>query len=136
MSNKSLNYLNLNKNNLPYNISIITDTLFYSILKVVVKGNIRDPVPLVDVNSLIGTTIQSALMQFGGGYPLLEDSKATCAIAGAPCIEIIFHGQVAVPSTQNVENTDEEVMSQLLPLFNVKEIENPSPSDGIELTIE
>ena len=80
MSNKSLNYLNLNKNNLPYNISIITDTLFYSILKVVVKGNIRDPVPLVDVNSLIGTTIQSALMQFGGGYPLLEDIHCVSSV--------------------------------------------------------
>jgi len=68
------------------------------------------------------------------GYPLLEDSKATCAIAGAPCVEITFHGQVAEPSSQNVENVDEEFMSQVFPIFNVKEIENPSPYDGISVT--
>ncbi|MFI8606057.1 DUF4280 domain-containing protein [Cellulophaga baltica] len=44
------------------------------------------------------------------GNPLLEDSKGTCAIAGTPCIEILFHGQVAEPSQQNVENTDDEVI--------------------------
>ena len=28
-----------------------------------------------------------------GGNILLEDSKAICAVAGTPCIEIIDHGQ-------------------------------------------
>jgi hypothetical protein len=69
------------------------------------------------------------------GYPLLEDSKATCTIAGAPCVKITFHGQTAEPSLQNLENVDEELMSQLLPLLNVKEIESPKPSEGITANV-
>ncbi|SDF00909.1 DUF4280 domain-containing protein [Cellulophaga baltica] len=42
------------------------------------------------------------------GYPLLEDSKATCAIAGSPCVSILTHGQVATPSASNFEETEEE----------------------------
>lgn len=28
------------------------------------------------------------------GYPLLEDSKATCPVGGTDCIRIVFHGQI------------------------------------------
>ncbi len=69
------------------------------------------------------------------GYPLLEDSKATCAIAGAPCVEITFHGQTAGASAQNAANADEELMSQVLPI-NVKEIDAISPYDSISVTDE
>ena len=48
------------------------------------------------------------------GNPLLEDSKGTCAIGGVPCVEILFHGQVAEPTAANTENTDDE----LAPLIN------------------
>jgi len=64
------------------------------------------------------------------GYPLLEDSKATCSFGGAPCVEITYHGQAGAASSQNAQNTDEELMSQVLPI-NVKEISKPSPYDSI-----
>lgn len=58
-----------------------------------------------------------------GGNPLLEDSKATCPIGGAGCIEITFHGQVSEMGPQNEENADDEVMSQLYPFGELKNIE-------------
>lgn len=51
-----------------------------------------------------------------GGNPLLEDSLATCAIAGSPCVEITDHGQVAEVVQKNIDNTDEETLAQLNPL--------------------
>jgi hypothetical protein len=75
-------------------------------------------------------------LQANQGYPLLEDSKATCAIAGAPCVEITFHGQTATPSAQNIENADEELLSQVIPMVNVKEIDMPSPYDAITVTVD
>ncbi len=71
-------------------------------------------------------------LQANQGFPLLEDSKATCAIAGSPCVEITFHGQTAAASAQNVANADEQLMSQVLPI-NVKEINQPSPYDAIKV---
>ena len=50
------------------------------------------------------------------GNPLLEDSKATCVIAGKPCIEINDHGQIAEVGQRNMNNTDEETLAQLNPL--------------------
>ena len=50
------------------------------------------------------------------GNPLLEDSKGTCAVAGIPCVEILFHGQVATPGRKQMERADENVHSQLNPL--------------------
>ncbi len=70
------------------------------------------------------------------GAPLLEDSKATCAIAGAPCVEIVFHGQTGSPSVQNLENTDDEIISQVVPILSVKEIKNPSPYHCISVTVQ
>ncbi|MBO6185875.1 MAG: DUF4280 domain-containing protein [Chryseobacterium sp.] len=53
-----------------------------------------------------------------GGYIILEDSKAICAIAGTPCIEIIDHGQRAEASQQNFKNADQDVQQQINPLID------------------
>lgn len=55
-----------------------------------------------------------------GGNPLLEDSKAICAIGGSPCVEITFHGQTASVTKQNVEKANDDVLYQLLPITNIK----------------
>ena len=49
------------------------------------------------------------------GYPLLEDSKGTCAVAGTPCVEILFHGQVAEPSV-NEQDQKEDIISLINPI--------------------
>lgn len=54
-----------------------------------------------------------------GGNPLLEDSKATCAVGGAPCIEITDHGQISQPSKQNFKNADPALHSQINPLVDI-----------------
>ncbi|GAA3508385.1 hypothetical protein GCM10022393_19350 [Aquimarina addita] len=59
-----------------------------------------------------------------GGNIILEDSKATCAIAGAPCVSITNHGQVAEPSQQNMDNADEDTQAQLNPMVNTNDIGN------------
>ncbi|APU09413.1 DUF4280 domain-containing protein [Cellulophaga lytica] len=50
------------------------------------------------------------------GNPLLEDSMATCAIAGAPCVEITDHGQIAEVVAQNISNANEDTLAQINPL--------------------
>jgi hypothetical protein len=57
-----------------------------------------------------------------GGHIILESSKAVCAIAGTPCIEIVHHGQIAEPSQQNFENADENVQGQLNPMIDMNEM--------------
>lgn len=79
---------------------------------------------------------QKTQLKENQGYPLLEDSKATCAIAGSPCVKINFHGQVAEPSAQNVENTDEDITAQLLPQINPKIMKDLSPYDGLAVVLE
>jgi hypothetical protein len=59
-----------------------------------------------------------------GGNPILENSKATCPIGGAPCISITFHGQTAETTEEQEEKADNEVMDQINPLA-------ASDSDGI-----
>lgn len=76
---------------------------------------------------------QKTQLKANQGYPLLEDSKATCAIAGSPCVEITFHGQTAGASSQNAENADEELLSQVLPI-NIKEIDKVSPYDAMKVS--
>ncbi len=56
-----------------YQIDIVTDTLFYTIVKVVLSGETKDPTLLLASDSLVGATIQSAIAQFGGGLPNLPD---------------------------------------------------------------
>lgn len=55
-----------------------------------------------------------------GGNIIVEDSKAVCAIAGTPCIEIIDHGQRTEASKQNFKNADKDVQRQINPLVNTK----------------
>ncbi|WP_108866894.1 DUF4280 domain-containing protein [Aquimarina aquimarini] len=52
------------------------------------------------------------------GYPLLEGSKAVCAISGSPCVAIDFHGQVAAPSATAFEETRQEkaIAQQINPI--------------------
>ena len=50
------------------------------------------------------------------GNPLLEDSKGVCAIAGAPCVEFLFHGQIGMPTKKQADNANEEIHSQINPL--------------------
>lgn len=58
------------------------------------------------------------------GQPLLEDSKATCSKGKPNCIIIKNHGQIAEVSKKNVENTDTAIIAQILPGFDLSDIEN------------
>lgn len=60
-------------------------------------------------------------IQDNSGHALLEDSKATCPIGGPDCIKIIDHGQTSAVSAQNVENANEELLTELIPFVNIKE---------------
>lgn len=64
-----------------------------------------------------------------GGYIILEDSKAVCAVAGTPCIEIIDHGQRAEASQQNFKNADKDVQQQINPLVNTESMYNEQLSN-------
>lgn len=63
-----------------------------------------------------------------GGQIIIDSSKAVCAIAGSPCIEIINPGQIEEPCSQNFENANEDVQGQLNPLVNIEDIKLPEPS--------
>lgn len=63
-----------------------------------------------------------------GGYIILEDSKAICAVAGTPCIEIIDHGQKAEASQQNFKNADKDVQQQINPLVDTESMYKDQPS--------
>jgi hypothetical protein len=58
-------------------------------------------------------------LQDNGGKPLLENSKATCAVAGSPCIEIINHGQITEVTKQNIKNANPEVIKVINPALNL-----------------
>lgn len=54
----------------------------------------------------------------GGGHPLLEDSQAVCAIAGAPCIKITKHGQTASVSPTQIDSGTAATHAQINPLVD------------------
>jgi len=56
-----------------------------------------------------------------GGKLLLEDSKATCSVAGNPCVEITFHGQTATVHAGQTAKADDQVQAQLNVLVNLKQ---------------
>lgn len=60
-----------------------------------------------------------------GGYIILENSKAVCAISGTPCIEILHHGQISEPCQQNFDNADRDVQGQLNPMANIEDLSLP-----------
>lgn len=62
-----------------------------------------------------------------GGYIVLEDSKATCAIAGSPCVEIVKSGQVGQPGQKNLKNADDELQSHVNPLVNMADLDKIDP---------
>ncbi len=67
------------------------------------------------------------------GKILLEDSKATCPIGGPDCISITKHGQKSEGSSQNAQNANEDVQSQLNPMVDIKKMdEEPLKHDNIE----
>ncbi|WP_406824870.1 DUF4280 domain-containing protein [Pedobacter sp. KACC 23697] len=70
-----------------------------------------------------------------GGKILLEDSKATCPIGGADCIEIIQHGQKAEASKQNFDNANKDVQSQLNPLSESLD-ESANNFNGLEASVK
>ena len=57
------------------------------------------------------------------GKILLEDSKATCPIGGPDCISITKHGQKTEGSSQNAQNANQDVHSQLNPMVNIKKMD-------------
>ncbi|WP_026449522.1 DUF4280 domain-containing protein [Aequorivita capsosiphonis] len=59
-----------------------------------------------------------------GGQVLLEDSRATCPIAGSPCISILKHGQSMAGSSSSASESNKEVQRQLNPLVDVNILEN------------
>jgi hypothetical protein len=61
------------------------------------------------------------------GNPLLETSKATCPIGGPDCISIKNHGQTAEVSQQNVKNSNDEVLKEIVPGVNFKRDEDLNP---------
>lgn len=63
-----------------------------------------------------------------GGHIIVENSKAICAVAGTPCIEIIDHGQRAEASQQNFKNADKDVQQQLNPLVDSESMYKEQPS--------
>ena len=68
-----------------------------------------------------------------GGYIILEDSKAVCAIAGTPCIEIIDHGQRAEASQQNFKNANQDVQQQINPLIDSESMSKEQASaNGVQ----
>ncbi|WP_237276957.1 PAAR-like protein [Tenacibaculum ovolyticum] len=71
-----------------------------------------------------------------GGNPLLEGSKAICAISGAPCVSITYHGQTGEPVAQNFkqEEKEEDTASQINPLVNSNEVLKPIESSPIKVT--
>ncbi|MFV0305608.1 MAG: DUF4280 domain-containing protein [Moheibacter sp.] len=56
---------------------------------------------------------QKITIQENGGKALLEDSKATCAVAGTACIQITDHGQVSELTKQNADNADPDALASI-----------------------
>jgi len=54
-----------------------------------------------------------------GGHPLLDSSKATCAVGAKDCISISWHGQSATPT---LNNANKDVQSTLNPLTKIKQV--------------
>jgi hypothetical protein len=49
----------------------------------------------------------------GGAFPLMPDSKGTCAVCGSPCVEISDHGQVEIAGDSHVKNATAEHQTDL-----------------------
>ncbi|MDR3340404.1 MAG: DUF4280 domain-containing protein [Candidatus Symbiothrix sp.] len=57
-----------------------------------------------------------------GGFPLLEDSKATCPVGGPDCISIIFHGQITAMNKPDFLKAKPLLTKILNPAANITEV--------------
>ncbi len=64
-----------------------------------------------------------------GGQILTENSKAMCAIAGSPCVEITWHGQSAATGAIAAAEAEPIVQSQLNPLVNIAKMVESQNND-------
>lgn len=69
----------------------------------------------------------------GNAYPLLPESKATCAVCGVPCIEIVNHGQIEIPLPANSKNATIEHQTDMDPSGDPLGLSEESP---INLTVK
>ncbi len=67
------------------------------------------------------------------GKALVEGSKGVCAIAGAPCVEFVMHGQQPSASASEAQETNPTVQNQLNPLVDPTQIDPQDPFQFIEL---
>ncbi len=68
------------------------------------------------------------------GQVLTEKSKGICAIAGAPCVEFITHGQQPAISNNDINDGNDTVQNQINPLVNPKDLSKIGPFDNITLS--
>ncbi|WP_300598690.1 DUF4280 domain-containing protein [Niabella sp.] len=67
--------------------------------------------------------VHDKLTMENGGHPLLEDSKAVCAVGGSPCVEISFHGQTANVHPSSGQKTNDNTQKILNPFFSFMGLE-------------
>lgn len=58
------------------------------------------------------------------GKILVEDSKGTCPIGGPDCIEVVKHGQKAEVAKQHIEKANPDVLKQINPLLDPKDLDD------------
>lgn len=59
-----------------------------------------------------------------GGKVLTEESRASCPTGAPGCIEVLWHGQTAAVSAQNLKHANENALSHLNPAIDSEEVEN------------
>lgn len=57
-----------------------------------------------------------------GGFPLLEDSKATCPIGTPDCIRIMFHGQLTEVNKGDLFKAKPMVVKNLNPAVKIADV--------------
>ena len=54
-----------------------------------------------------------------GGFPLLEDSKATCPLGTQGCIRIVFHGQITLMNAPDFMQSKPAITQALNPAVSI-----------------
>ncbi len=62
-------------------------------------------------------------LEDNGGHALLEDSVATCAVAGTGCVRFLHHGQTAAVGGGAVAKANRAKHAELNPAVNLEEVE-------------
>ncbi len=65
---------------------------------------------------------EKVTLEDNGGKILVAESTAVCAVAGTPCISITHHGQVEEGCVQNFKNVNPDILMQINPLADPREI--------------